>query len=240
MVLGEGALLKLFGDYDRAPSLIVLNGIEFQVIGVWAFRSQDIVENDSIFLPLGLTQFFGKESSTYVNNFLLNGKGSADLLKLKKAIDKIQLNTGITPSRPEFTFESPRVSRKTDYILSHNKVYLDVFLWLVFLGFILSSLKITHGWMSFTQDWSVWSFMFNGDNKELGRDAIDAFFVVLTLSLVGGFALAIAIMIFLKYTLKYHLAPGTVFHPSLYLYLLFFPIQTWLMFRWARRLRYSL
>jgi len=104
VIMTEGALIKLFGDYNRSPSLIWINGVEYQVIGTWSFKSSQIIENESLFLPLGLAQVFGKQSSTYVNNFILNGEESKTLTKLKQGIDKIQLDAGFKPSRPEFTF----------------------------------------------------------------------------------------------------------------------------------------
>lgn len=240
VVMGEGALTKIFGDYNRVPSLIFINGVEYQVIGTWAFQSKEIEENEAIFLPLGLAQIFSKFSNTYLNNFILRGQDSSVLTRLKQAIDKIQLDAGFTPSRPEFAFKSPQVSRRTDYILTHNKVYLDVLLWLVLIGYIACSIKITREWMSFTQDWSLWSFMFQGNTSQHAKEASDAYFMVLTYSLVGACLTAILSLAFLKYTLRFELAIGHILHPSLFLYVGFFPIQVWLLNRWSKKLSFSL
>jgi hypothetical protein len=64
VVLTEGALEKIFGDSQNALSQIWINGIAFQVVGTWAFDVKEIDENAGVFLPIGITQLFGKYKST--------------------------------------------------------------------------------------------------------------------------------------------------------------------------------
>lgn len=238
LVLTEGALIKIFGDYNRSPSMVWINGVEFQVIGTWAFNSSDIIENESILLPIGLTKVFGKDTDTYVNNFLLKGEDSRVLTKLKQAIDKIQMDSGYNPIRPEFSFVSPQVSRKTEFIFIHNKVYIDVFIWLIFLLYCFLSLKQNRDWMSFKQDWTVWTFMARGHHKTHARDAADFYFLVLTLSLIGAVISSLMILLFFKYSIKITLAGGELFHWSLITYIFFFPIQLTLLRNWSKKLMF--
>jgi hypothetical protein len=239
VVLTEGALIKIFGDYNSSPAMIWINGIEYQVIGTWAFNTPDILENESIFLPIGLSQLFGKQNVTYINNFILKGEDSRVLTKLKLAIDKIQMDSGSNPIRPEFAFQTPKLSKKNEFIFAHNKVYVDVFIWLVFIMYLLISLKQNRDWLSFKQHWSVWSFMAKGHTQDHAEEATDFYFMVLTLSLAGGFVSSMVLLIFLKYLAKISLSMGLILHPSLFFYILSFPIQIYLLKQWSKKMIFN-
>lgn len=236
VVLSEGALIKIFGDYDRAPSTVWINGVEYQVVGTWSFGISNIVENEAVFLPLGLTQMYSDFASTYVNNFILKGKDSRTLVRLKKAIDKIQMDAGYSPIRPEFVLNTPFISKRTEFILAHNKVYIDLLIWIVFIGCLFYSVRQSKQWMSYSQSWAVWLFMLKGNSETHPREASNAYFGVATVSLIGAVLTAFLCLAFLQYFMKYSLHPGTDIHPSFWIYLLVFPIQVWLFSYWKQKM----
>ena len=240
IVLSEGALIKIFGDYNRSPSAVWINGIEYQVVGTWSFGISNIIENEAVYLPLGLTQMFSDFSKTYVNNFILKGVDSRTLSRLKMAIDKIQMDAGYPPIRPEFVLNAPFVSKRTEYILAHNKVYVDLLIWIVFAGFIFFSVRETKQWMSYSQSWAAWLFMLKGNSDSHPKEAGNTYFGVNTVALIGGLLTTIVCLAFLHVFLKYSLYPGTDIHPSFWLYLLFFPIQVWLLSFWKQKMVYEL
>lgn len=240
VVLTEGFLTKVFGDYDNSPSLIWINGIEYQVIGTWSFQSSDIIENESIFFPLGLADVFGKKDNTYINSFILKGEDSATLLKLKEGIDRIQLDAGLDPQRPEFSFSRPQVSKSTEHILSNNKIYVDGFIWLSFIIYIYFSISLNKKWLNFSERWSIWLFMLEGNSKSHGRLASETWLGVIVTSLVGGGLTSMLVLGFMLYSFRYTLYPGTDFHPSFFFYIFFFPVQQYLITRWAKHIKYQL
>lgn len=240
IVLSEGAIKKIFGNTHERPSQIWINGMAYQVAGVWKFETDKIEENDAIFLPLGLTHVFGKDSQTYINNFILKGTSSAALLRLKKAIDQIQLSTGHSVIRPEFSIDKPKVSRKTFLAFLHNKVYIDLLIWLSFLLYLYFSYRQNYQWFSFSQDWATWSFMSGMNAKAMREKAIDDWMKLLTLSTASATILAMLILGFMHFAFKFTLASGSVLHPTVYLYLLFIPIQFWFFAFWSKKLTFKL
>lgn len=240
IVLSEGAIKKLFGNTQDRPSQVWINGMAYQVAGVWKFETDKIEENDAIFLPLGLTHIFGKDSQTYINNFILKGTSSSALLRLKKAIDQIQLSTGHSVIRPEFSIDRPKVSRKTTFAFLHNKVYIDVIVWLSFFLYLFLSYQENQKWLSFSQDWASWSFMSGQNTGKIKDEAIDAWMKLLTFSTISGFILSMLIMGFVHFAFKFTLSSGSLVHPTIYLYLLFFPLQFWLFSFWSKKLTFRL
>jgi hypothetical protein len=239
VILTEKALVKIFGDYDTTPSVISINGIQYQIIGVWAFDSSDVAENESLFLPISLTPLFGKEESTYINNYLYRGNDSQSITKLKQAIDKIQLNAGFTPLRPEFSFEGPQISRRTEYIFSHNKAYIDLIVWVSLFLFFIISLVLNNDYLNFKHDWAIWTLMASGKIEAITKRSVDIYFLNLILSLGGSFFTVLAITLFLKTFIKMNMATGSEFHLSIILYFVFLPIQIYLNKMKALKLRYT-
>lgn len=240
VVMSEGALIKIFGDYDRAPSTMMINGIEFQVLGTWAFSTSDIEENESIFIPLGMVNLFGKFTSTYINNFILKGSSSQMLAKLKQGIDKIQIDAGINPTRPEFTIATTALSKRTEYIFVHNKAYVDIFIWLALVIYIFVSVRSNNQWLNFGQDWVSWKFMAGHKQESFAREASESWVFTLTVSLGASVILGIILLGFLRMTLSYNFAIGSLVHYSFFIYVAFLPIQFVLLHRIEKKLRYNI
>jgi hypothetical protein len=175
-----------------------------------------------------------------VNNFILRDGNSETVSKIKRAIDKLQLDSGRTPERPEFRFELPRFSRKTEIMLIRNKIYLDAMLWLVLFSLFIASYRSNSTWLSFRQNWAVWKFMQQGDMQDHAETGTDDWLKVMTFSLASGAIISVLALAFLKYMVKFDIGLGRILHPALYLYPFMLAFQFAINKYWAKQLRYTL
>lgn len=215
-VITSGLAQDLFGDSEHSPSLSI-NGRDFFVSGVWALKSKDIKENFTLILPISAINILGLTEKTYINKFILRGKGSRDLDHLKHAIDKIQLDSGFTPIRPEFSIIELKASQRYQNILSNQKVYWDVFIW------ILSLFTLIRLYLDFSKrfydhgEWLQFRRMAGQSTEQAIRELQWETLKGLALVVLLAAVLSAVILLFLAFIFKVNIALGTSFHFALVL-----------------------
>ena len=217
-ILTEGLVRDTFGQ-EAPPSSLVINGRQFLIKGVFAMKSSQIRENFSLILPLSAVSILGQRDKTYLSKFILKGNSSHALEKLKAAIDKIQLDSGQVPVRPEFTMLEMNLSEKFQGIMDHQKVYLNIFLWVLFFYAVLRFQLDFSDRFFLHRDWITFRLMAGLGPEEITRELrgqlLLLFLTALGLSIgISGVALAILHFIF-----DVRLSFGTDLHLSALLYL---------------------
>lgn len=138
-IVSEGFLIRHLNTATLRPTEIFLNGLSFQIIGIWRSPSDQIEESSSVWVPISTASAFGDDERTLVTRFILPDSSSDSLNRAKSAVDRFQLNRGTSFNRPEFTWIDIGATPRNSLIWKQRLMPLNLASWVLVLALLVIS-----------------------------------------------------------------------------------------------------
>lgn len=215
-IMTQGLQGDLYPDGESGQE-VSINGTSFLVKGIWAQSSAKTKENYSLILPISAINILGIADKTYINRFILKGYGSRELEQLKIAIDNIQLNAGYTPVRPEYTILNLKMSERYLSIISNQKVYLDVSIWILSLIAAVLFFQDFRNRFYIFNDWIQFRLMSRHSRERIEKELTRLLSIFISIITGISVILSSVILSLLFFIFKTPVKVGTHFHLAIFI-----------------------